>query len=228
MELPMAIPRLTTIALLLFVALLVVCGSSSASDVPSRENSAQSAQSTAGQQMPTKEQQIAAATLALPEAFRAQATVQSISADLRITALRKGASSMVCSIIQPGTKNFLAYCIDRVYEAYFYRQNQLEAELGRNGKAPSSAEMKAALQKDFESGRLEPLTRPAVGFMMGGPAKAFDWNTNTPSGEIKHWETIQVPNATGASLSLPNSRPANGGPWVMAEGTPGAHIMIEH
>jgi hypothetical protein len=224
----MTIPRVTTIALLLFVASLAICGSSSAGDVPSPRDSSQSVQGTAGLQMPTKQQQIAAATLALPEAFRAAATVQSISADLKITELRKGTGSMVCSIIQPGAKNFLAYCLDRVYDAYFYRQTQLQAELRRNGKRAGGAALKAALQREIESGRLEPPIRPTVGFMMGGPAKAFDWNTNTPSGEVKHWETIQIPNVTGASLSLPNSRPANGGPWVMAEGTPGAHIMIEH
>jgi hypothetical protein len=182
----------------------------------------------AAQQMPTKEQQIAAATLALPEAFRAAAAVQSISADLEITALRTGTSSMVCSIIEPGSKNFLAYCLDRVYDAYFHRQSQLQQELTRNGKPVGGAELKAALQKEIESGRIEAPTLPSVGFIMGGPAKAFDWSTNTPLADIKHWETIQIPNGTGASLSLPNSKPANGGPWVMAEGTLGAHIMIEH
>lgn len=63
---------------------------------------------------------------------------------------------------------------------------------------------------------------------MRGPAKAFDWNSNTPSAEIKRWEMVMIPYATGASLSLPTSRPADAGPWVMGEGTPGAHIMIEH
>ena len=183
---------------------------------------------TSNQQMPTREQQIAAATLALPEAFRAEATVQSVSGDQKITELRKGTSSMVCSIIEPGSKNFLAYCLDRAVDAYFYQQTQLQHELKRGGKPEGGTEFKAALQKEIESGRIKPPTSPSVGFMMGGPAKAFDWNTNTPSAEIKRWETIQIPNATGASLSLPNSRPANRGPWVMAEDTPGAHIMIEH
>ena len=224
----MAIRRMTTIATLLLVAPFAICQGRSAGDVPGPQSSPPGAQSMAGQPIPTEEQQIAAATLPLPEAFRAEATVQSISADLRITPLRKGTSSMVCSIIQPGSKNFLAYCLDRVLEQYAYRQTQLQRELRRDGKPPSGAELKAALQKEIESGRITPLTRPSVGFMMGGPAKAFDWSTNTASGEIKRWETIQIPNATGASLSLPNSRPANGGPWVMAEGTPGAHIMIEH
>jgi hypothetical protein len=181
-----------------------------------------------GQQMPTKEQQIAGATLVLPEAFRAEATVQSISADLKITELRKGTNSMVCSIIQPGSETFLVHCFDRGYDAFFFRQTQLQHELSKNGKPGDEAEFKAALQREIESRRIKPPTSPAVGFAMRGPAKAFDWNTNTPSGEIKHWEMIMIPNATGASLSLPSSKPANGGPWVMAEGTPGAHIMIEH
>jgi hypothetical protein len=181
-----------------------------------------------GQQMPTSQQQIAAATLVLPEAFRAEAGVQSISADLKITELRKGANSMVCSMIQPGSETFLAYCVDRGYDAFLFRQTQLQHELSKNGKPADAAEFKAALQKEIESGRIKPPTRPTVGFVMRGPAKAFDWNTNTPSAEIKHWEIITVPNATGASLSLPSSKPADGGLWVMAEGTPGAHIMIEH
>jgi hypothetical protein len=178
------------------------------------------------QQLPTREQQIAAATLPLPEAFRAQAIVQSISADLKITELRKGTGPMVCSLIQPGTKGFLAYCLDRVYDAYFYRQSQLEAELGRNGKPADGAQVQAALRKEIDSGRVALPTRPAVSFMVS--ARTFDWKTSTPSGEVRHRETIQLPNATGASLSLPSSRTASGGPWVMAEGTPGAHIMIEH
>jgi hypothetical protein len=180
----------------------------------------------AAQQMPTTEQQISAATLALPEAFRADATVQSISADLKITELRKGTSSMVCSIIQPGSKTFLAYCLDRVCDAYFYRQSQLQQEFSRKGKPDDGPEFKAAFQKEIDSGRIKPPARPTVGFMLS--AKAFDWNTNTPSGEVRRWQTVQIPNVTGASLSLPNSRPAGGGPWVMAEGTPGSHIMIEH
>jgi hypothetical protein len=182
----------------------------------------------AAQQMPTKEQQIAAATLALPEPFRALATVQSISADLKITTLRKGTSSMVCSIVEPGSKNFLAYCLDRVVDAYFYRQDQIQQELKRSGKPEDGAEFKAAVQKEIESGGIKPPTVPSVAFMMGGPASAFDWSTNTPSKGIKHWEAVQIPNATGASLSLPSSRPEKGGPWVMREGTPGAHVMIEH
>ena len=181
-----------------------------------------------GQQMPTREQQIAAATLVLPEAFRAGAAVQSISADAKITELRKGTSSMVCSIIQPGSEDFLVYCLDRGWDAFFSRESQLEHELSKNGKPADGAEFKAALQREIESGRVKAPAYPAVGFAMRGSAKAFDWNTHTPSGEIKHWEMIQIPNATGASLSLPSSKPANGGLWVMAEGTPGAHIMVEH
>lgn len=179
-------------------------------------------------QMPTREQQIAAATLVLPEAFRAEATVRSISADAKTTELRKGANSMVCSIVQPGSESLLVYCLDRGYDAFFFRQDQLERELSKDGRPADSAALKAAMQKEIESGRVKPPAYPAVGFAMRGPAKAFDWNTSTPSAEIKHWEMIQIPNATGASLSLPNSKPGNGGLWVMAEGTPGAHIMIEH
>jgi hypothetical protein len=179
-------------------------------------------------QTPTREQQIAAATLPLPAAYRAGATIQSISDDLKVTELRKGTNSMVCSIIRPGSEFFYAHCFEKGYEAMSLRQAQLRRELGKDGKPANQATVDAALQKEITSGRIKLPERPAVGFQMRGPAKAFDWNTNTPSAEIKHWEMVMIPNVTGASLMLPNSKPADGGPWVMSEGTPGAHIMVEH
>lgn len=131
---------------------------------------------------------------------------------------------MVCSIIQPGSETFGVHCFERDYDAFSFGHSQVQHELTKNGKPLDQAEFKAALKKEVESGRLKVPTHSAVGFQMRGPAKAFDWNSNTPSAEIKHWEMIMMPNATGASLSLPTSRPANGGPWVMGDGTPGAHI----
>ena len=180
------------------------------------------------QHVPTTEQQIAAATLPLPEAYRAGATIQSISADLKITELRTGTNSMVCSVIRPGSETFFVHCFERAYDALSKRRAQLGQELRKNGKPADATAISAALQKEIESGRIKVPVSAAVGFQMRGPANAFDWNSNTPSKEITRWEMIMIPNATGASLSLPNSRPKDGGPWVMNEGTPGAHIMIEH
>jgi hypothetical protein len=182
----------------------------------------------AAQPMPTKEQQIAAATLPLPEAYRAGAAVQSISADRKTTELRKGTNSMVCSIDHRRSETFYAYCFEKDYVALSLRGAQLHDELGKDGKPADAAAVSEALKKEIESGRLKVPAHPAVGFQMRGPAKAFDWNTNTASGEIGRWEMVMIPNATGASLYLPNSRPAKGGPWVMNEGTPMAHIMVEH
>jgi hypothetical protein len=181
----------------------------------------------AAQHVPTTEQQIAAATLPLPEAFRASATVQSISAELKITELRKGTGSMVCPIMAPGSETFFVQ-FERDYDALVNRRIQIGQELMGKGQSADATAFSAALQREIESGRIRVPASPAVGFQMRGPANAFDWNTNTPAGEIKRWEMIMIPNATGASPSLPNSRPKDGGPWVMAEGTPGAHIMIEH
>jgi hypothetical protein len=182
----------------------------------------------AAQNVPTIEQQIAAATLPLPEAYRAGATARSISADLKITELRRGTNSMVCSVIRPGSEEFFVHCFQRDYDALVNRRNQLAQELSKNGKPADATAVRAALQKEIESGRITVPASPAVGFQMRGPANAFDWNSGTPAKEITHWEMIMIPNATGASLSLPNSRPKDGGPWVMNESTPGAHIMIEH
>ena len=45
--------------------------------------------------------------------------------------------------------------------------------------------------------------------------------------EIKSWQMVIIPYATGASLSLPEKR-TPGFPWVMNSGSPMAHIMVEH
>lgn len=180
------------------------------------------------QQIPTKEQRIAAATLPLPEAYRAGAAVQSISADLKVTELRKGTNSMVCTIVPPGSETFAVHCFEKSFEALESRVAQLRQELGKNGKPADAATGRAALQKEIESGRVKLPTHTSVGFQMRGPAKAFDWNTNTAAAEIERWEMIMIPNATGASLNLPASKPEHGGLWVMNEGTPMAHIMVDH
>ncbi len=186
------------------------------------------AANVAAQQIPTKEQQIAAATLPLPEAYRAEAAVQSISADRKITELRKGTNSMVCSIVRPGSKIFYVRCFEKDYQPLISREFQLRQELDENGKPADMDTVGAALGKEIESGRIKVPVRPSVGFQMRGPATAFDWNTNAPSAGIDRWEMIMIPNATGVSLSLPSKRPPNGGLWVMFQGTPLAHIMVEH
>jgi len=62
---------------------------------------------------------------------------------------------------------------------------------------------------------------------MRGPLSGYNAATNTVSGEIKAWQMVMLPYATGASLSLPDKPNANM-PWVMNAGTWAAHIMIEH
>jgi len=86
----------------------------------------------------------------------------------------------------------------------------------------------AEFRKGVASGAIKAPSRPTIGFQMRGPAKAFDWDTNTPATQIARWEMIMIPNATGAELNLPNSKPKDGGLWVMNEGTPAAHIMGQH
>ncbi len=184
-----------------------------------------------GQQMPTKEQQIAAATLPLPEGVRAGASVQTIAEDGKVTELRKGTNSMVCSI-SPGSEEkaalFAVHCFEKEYNAMSQWLAQARRDLTKNGQPPDEATLMAAFRKDVASGRVKAPSQPSVGFQMRGPAKAFDWKTNTPTAEIRRWEMIMIPNVTGAQLNLPNSRPKDRGLWVMNEGTPAAHIMVEH
>ena len=56
---------------------------------------------------------------------------------------------------------------------------------------------------------------------------SYNSATNTVADDVKSWQMIMVPFATGKTLALPEQS-SKGMPWVMAAGTWMAHIMVEH
>ena len=168
---------------------------------------------------------IAAAVLPLPESMRAGATVVSVDKGVE-TVLRKGSNGMVCTADVPGDQTFYVRCFHESIYAAQRRAGELSNELSRAGTPVSGKALDDAIDKEIKSGKLAPVT-PSMGFQMRGPLSGYDPATNTVSQEIKTWQMIMIPHATGASLSLPESRDGNM-PWVMSAGTWAAHIMIEH
>jgi hypothetical protein len=164
---------------------------------------------------------IAAAVLPLPESLRPTATVVKIENGTE-TVLRKGSNGIVCSADQPGDAFFYVACFHETFRALNRRAAELSRELKVTGKA-----LDEVLDREIKAGKLKlPLT-PSIGFQMRGPVSGYDAATNTVSKEIKTWQMVILPYATGASLSLPE-RPESDMPWVMYAGSVLAHIMIEH
>ena len=165
---------------------------------------------------------VAAAVLPLPEAMRADATVVSSPSSGNVV-LRKGTNGMVCTD-ETTAETFSAYCFNESFFVLLKRATELSKQLGSPDTGKPVAE---ALEKEIKAGKLTLPVQSSVGFAMRGPMKAYSPATQTVSGEIKSWQMVQVPYATGKALALPEQS-SPGMPWVMAAGTWMAHIMIEH
>lgn len=166
---------------------------------------------------------VEAAVLPLPEHLRAGATVVLQADDGTSTILRKGTNDMVC-VDATTTDTFLAYC----YTQTVYKVYQRAAALGKQLHT-SDMDMGVAdsIEAEIKRGKLTLPREPTVGFALMGPIHGYDRATNSVNGEIKSWQTIMMPFATGAALGLPEA-PAKDMPWVMHPGMWMAHIMIEH
>jgi hypothetical protein len=180
------------------------------------------------EQQPTREQQIAAALLPLPEAYRATATVVVYDANDMLITLRNGTGDMICEGDRPGNDSFTASCYEESAFKVNARIRQLRRELGLPARGDETVKkLNDAINKEVHEGKLSLPRKPSIGFRMAGPMKAFNWEKNEASREIARWEMIILPNVTGKDLSLP-TEPSGITPWVMWEGTPLAHIMVQH
>lgn len=178
---------------------------------------------------------IKAAILPLPELQRAGATVVNHEPTGTYTVLRKGANEMVC-IHEPSEGGgrayksgqiFWAHCYNEAIFALMKRRAELRKELAGSGKTVDAKAVDDTIERDIKSGKLKLPTHPTIGFQMRGPLSGYNVTANTVSTEIKSWQMVIIPYATGASLSLPEER-TTGLPWVMSPGSAMAHIMIEH
>jgi hypothetical protein len=157
------------------------------------------------------EQQIAETVQALPEALRDGATVIGYDAKGERSLLRSGTNDMICWADDPGLTNalgqFFVKCFPKSMEAYYNRELEL-----------SSTETQARLKMldaEVKSGKL---TLPAFGarYTLRGAS----------AGGAMHLTTLQIPYATAETLEGISTEPNNSRPWLMWEGTVGAHIML--
>lgn len=168
------------------------------------------AASAAMAQTESKDQQIAEAVMAAPEALRAGATVVSYDAKGEPMVLRQGTNNITCTPNAPGGTSYSVSCYGNALRAQRDFQAKEKAS-GKDAKA-QAADMQAAMA----SGQLHP---PPMGTAM------YSLSGKTKESARGMW-VVLVPGLTAEQTGLPTQPTANGTPWLMRAGTPGAHIHI--
>jgi hypothetical protein len=169
-------------------------------------------------QLPTSDQQIAAAVLALPESMRASATVLGYRTAGTLTELRKGSNGMTCLADDPESPAFHVACYHESLEPFMARGRALRAQGVKGGLVDSTR------FKEIKDGTLKMPTTPAALYSLSGGAGSWDPATNAVK-EGRALYVVYIAGATAASTGLP-TQPAAGLPWIMFPGTPKAHIMF--
>ena len=157
--------------------------------------------------------EIAQATLPLPEDLRAGATVYKYDPKTgeRIV-LRKGTNAIECS---PRGVDGFTWC----YNAVTGPRRDLSAKLRAAGK--SDKEIQDALVDATKAGTLEPTPFGTMSYRLYGKKD-----------RIQLLWVLSVPGATAESIGVSDdsrrdeSIAGDGRPWLMLAGQPGAHIMI--
>ena len=165
-------------------------------------------------QVANPEEQIAQALLAAPEDKAEGARILGYATDGSVAELRAGTNDLVCLSSNPARENFSSSCYHESLEPYFARGRELDAE-------GASREDRYGIRfEEMRAGTLPMPVMSATQYIFDG---SWDSETGTAEGQVR-W-VIYVPDATPGTTGL-SLQPQEGGPWLMMEGTPGAHIMI--
>ena len=168
--------------------------------------------------VPRAAAQIAAATLPLPEAMRAGATVLGYKTAGTLELLRKGGNGMTCLAHNPAdVDRFHVACYHDSLEPFMARGRALRAQ------GVSASQVDTVRFAEVASGKLE---MPASGalYSLTGPAGDFD-ESKVAAPKSRLLFVVYLPGATQASTGL-STIPLVGQPWLMLPGTPKAHIMF--
>ncbi len=162
------------------------------------------------------EAQLAAAVLAAPEDRRQGARVLGWTADGKVVELRAGSNDLVCLAARPGAPQWSVACYHESLEPFMARGRELMAQ-GVEGQ-----ERIAIREREIAEGKLPLPREPRTLYVLHG--SGFDLAAGEVTDPYLRW-VIYTPWATAESTGLA-TRPIPGGPWLMAPGTAGAHIMI--
>ncbi len=168
-------------------------------------------------QAPSEEWMIAAAVLAAPAEWRANAEVRMWNEAAELVTIRPG-SGVICIADRPGDDVFQASCYHESLEPFMARGRELTAA-GIEGM-----ERQEQRWAEADAGTLEMPETAAMVFNLSFPNEDFDPVTTDPAtGGRLH--AIYLPYMTPENTGLPVV-PTGPEPWLMFPGTASSHIMI--
>jgi hypothetical protein len=165
---------------------------------------------------PPPEVQIAGAVQAAPEESRAGAAVLGYNAEGKLVKLREGTNELICLASDPARATFNVACYHKDLEPFMARGRELAAQ-----KILGQKRIDQRFQ-EIDAGKLAMPREPRTLHVLTG--SKFDPATGKVEDAYLRW-VVYIPYATAASTGL-STKPAEGVPWLMHPGTPGAHIMI--
>ncbi|RED92060.1 hypothetical protein [Marinoscillum furvescens] len=154
------------------------------------------------------------ATLAAPEAFRAEATVYLYDEDGTISLARKGTNGIICLGDDPNKEGFSVAAYSEELQPFMERGRALRAE------GLTYQEIFDQREAEVRSGALEMPDKSTLYVLTG----EFDDDNSPTNTHLRY--VFYIPFATSESTGLPTSPASPGGPWIMDPGTHRAHIMI--
>jgi hypothetical protein len=168
--------------------------------------------------MSAAELAVAASVAALPEEFRASASVRERQAGgPELIELRSGEGPYICLADDPSDDRFHASCYHESLEPFMARGRALRAEGG-------TTDVDSVRFAEVEAGTLAMPTHPAALYSLSGDSVRVDGSTGAVSGASPLY-VVYIAYATAESTGLPTT-PAKNSPWLMFPGTPKAHIMF--
>ena len=166
--------------------------------------------------VPPPQAQIASAILAAPEELRQGAAVLGYDAHGKLVRLREGSNELICLASDPAKTAFSVACYHRDLEPFMARGRELLAQ------NITGAKRNETRFKEIEDGKLAMPREPRTLYVLTGAG--FDAATGKVRESYLRW-VIYVPFSTPQSTGL-STHPSDGAPWLMSQGTAGAHIMI--
>ena len=165
---------------------------------------------------PPAAEQIAAAVQAAPADRRDDAAVLGYDESGKLVTLRPGTNDLVCLYDDPKDDRWSVACYHKDLEPFMARGRELSAE-GLSGEERAKKRL-----KEVDDGKLALPKEPRTLYVLHG--SGYDAATNTVKDAYLRW-VIYTPYATPESTGLSTKMTENA-PWLMDEGTAGAHIMI--
>lgn len=166
------------------------------------------------QNIPDVNTQIEQAMLALPEDFRADATVMGYDGSLELTVIRQGTNAMVCLTDDPNKEGFSVAAYHQDLDPYMAKGRVLKSE----GK--SFQESFDIREQEVKAGNIN-IPNNSMLYVVSGDYDEKGMPTN-----LYQRFVVYIPYATAESSGLPLKPSYPGGPWIMNPGTHRAHIMI--